>query len=149
MYRVHHRRTTCEYSDQCWRISSHPTRCTLHTQNIHTELMSWHLTQQVYLPRDAVLARYLLSSCVRLSVRVSQAGIVSKRMDESSWFLARKLPSTYPTLCCKEFQVSPKLDTSLWDFVNKTRRRRRRSSLLTTPIRQSTCRGCLLQVGQL
>ena len=35
-------------------------------------------------------------------------------------------------------------------FVNKTRRRRRRrSSLLTTPIRQSTSRGCLLQVGQL
>ena len=33
--------------------------------------------------------------------------------------------------------------------VNKTRRRRRRSSLLTTPIRQSTSRGCLLQVGQL
>ena len=34
--------------------------------------------------------------------------------------------------------------------VNKTRRRRRRrSSLLTTPMRQSTSRGCLLQVGQL
>ena len=33
--------------------------------------------------------------------------------------------------------------------VNKTRRRRRRSSLLTTSIRQSTSRGCLLQVGRL
>ena len=32
--------------------------------------------------------------------------------------------------------------------VNKTRRRRRRSSLLTTPIRQSTSGGCLLQVDQ-
>ena len=32
--------------------------------------------------------------------------------------------------------------------VNKTRRRRRRSRLLTAPIRQSTSRGCLLQVGQ-
>jgi len=33
--------------------------------------------------------------------------------------------------------------------VNKTRRRRQRSSLLTTPVRQPTSRGCLLQVGQL
>jgi len=33
MYRVHHRCTTCEYSDQCWRISSRLTRCTLHTRN--------------------------------------------------------------------------------------------------------------------
>jgi len=36
MYRAHHRCTTCEYSDQCWRISSRLTRCTLHTRNIHT-----------------------------------------------------------------------------------------------------------------
>ena len=36
----------------------------------------------IFLPRDAMLARYLLSSCVCLS----QAGTVSKRLDESSWF---------------------------------------------------------------
>ena len=39
---------------------------------------------------------------------------------------------------------SPQVDR----VVNKTRRRRWRSSLLTTPIRQSTSRGCLLQVDQ-
>ena len=32
---------------------------------------------------------------------------------------------------------------------SSSRRRRRRSSLLTTPVRQSTSRGCLLQVDQL
>jgi len=42
-----------------------------------------------FLPRDAILARYLLSSCVCLS----QAGIVPKRRDESSYFITRRYPS--------------------------------------------------------
>jgi len=42
-----------------------------------------------FLPRDATLARYLLSSCVCLS----QAGIVPKRTDESSYFTTRRYPS--------------------------------------------------------
>ena len=33
--------------------------------------------------------------------------------------------------------------------ASNSRRCRRRSSLLTTPVRQSMSRGCLLQVGQL
>jgi len=61
-----------------------------------------------FLPRDAMLARYMLSSCFP-SVRPSQAGIASKPLDESSWFLSRKIPSTYPTLCCKTSFVSPKI----------------------------------------
>jgi len=28
-----------------------------------------------------------------------QVGVISKRMNESSWFLARELLSTYPALC--------------------------------------------------
>ena len=58
-----------------------------------------------FLPCDAMLVQYMLSSCVRLSVCLSQAGIVSKRPEESSCFLARRLPSTYPTLFCKEIWV--------------------------------------------
>ena len=50
-----------------------------------------HDSRYVYavLPRDAMLAQYILSLCVRPSVRPSQAGIVglSKRLDESIWFL--------------------------------------------------------------
>jgi len=99
------------------------------------------------------------------SVCPSQAGTVSNPQDESSWFLAWRLPSTFPTLCFKhtEIWLSPKIRVlpsatlsqtpDLENFatakvdcvVNKTRRR---SSLLTTPKRQSTSRGCLLQVGQ-
>ena len=52
-----------------------------------------------YLPRDAMLARSTLSSFVCRSFLRSQAGIVWKRLDGSSWFLAWMLPSTYPTLC--------------------------------------------------
>jgi len=49
-----------------------------------------------FLPRDATLARSLLSSCVRPSVCPSQAGIVSKRLDESSWVLAWRLLPPIP-----------------------------------------------------
>ena len=71
-----------------------------------------HRNVTQFLPRDAMLARYLLSSCVSLSVRPSvrpsQAGIASKRLHKSSWYSARRLPSTYPTLCYKEIWASPK-----------------------------------------
>ena len=58
----------------------------------------WHYTSEAY----AVLA-------VCQSVRLSQAGIVSKRLDKSSWSFVWMLPSTYPTLCCKEIWVSAKI----------------------------------------
>ena len=52
-----------------------------------------------------------------------------------------------------DFVPTPDLEnfaTEVDSVVNNTRRRRRRrSSLLTTPIRQSTSRGFLLQVDQL
>jgi len=64
-----------------------------------------------------MLAPYLLS-CVPESVCLSQADVVSKRLDESSWFLAWRLPSIYPTLCCPKISVSPKIkNLSLWNFA--------------------------------
>jgi len=39
------------------------------------------LTTSMFLPRDAMLARYMLLPCVRLSVRLSHAGIVPKRLN--------------------------------------------------------------------
>ena len=46
--------------------------------------------------------------CLRLFLCRSQVGVLSKRMNESGWFLAWELPSTYPTLCFKEIQVPSK-----------------------------------------
>ena len=46
---------------------------------------------------------------VRPSVCLSQAGIVSRRLEESRWLLAWRLLSTYPTMCCKKIRTSPKL----------------------------------------
>jgi len=48
-----------------------------------------------------------LSVC--LSVYLSQVGVLSKQLNESDWFLARKLQSTYPTLCCKKIRVPLKM----------------------------------------
>jgi len=116
----------------------------------------------IILPRDALLARHMLSSGVCLCVR--QAGVVSKRLAESSSFWH----GGFLPLCYKEIRESPifrafpsgtlsqtsdlenfataSLSSCQWD---NDIRRRRRSSLWTTPIRQLTSGGCLLQVGQL
>ena len=55
---------------------------------------------------------------VCLSVRPSQAGIVSKRLDESSWvFLAWRLPSVSATLSVKVIWVSAKISAlPSWTF---------------------------------
>jgi len=67
-----------------------------------------------FLLRDAMLVQYLLSSCVC----PSQARIVSKRLDESSWVVICRPPFTYSTLLCKEIGYLQKnMGTSLWDFV--------------------------------
>jgi len=47
-----------------------------------------------------------LSVC--LSVCLSQVGVLSKRLDESSWFLTGRLLFTYPTLCFREFMYFQK-----------------------------------------
>ena len=53
-----------------------------------TDCALWIIKLTVFLPRDAMQARYMLSSCVlylylyvRLSVRPSHAGIVLKRLN--------------------------------------------------------------------
>ena len=47
---------------------------------------------------------------VRPSVRYTPVGLlVSKRLDGSTLFSARKLPSTYPTLRFIEIRVTPKV----------------------------------------
>ena len=54
-----------------------------------------------------ILGRLISNSAVRLriiamalclSVCLSQVGVLSKRLNESSWFEARELPSTHPPL---------------------------------------------------
>ena len=117
-----------------------------------------------FLPRDAMLARYMCR-CVCLSVRPPKAGLY--RHDWTNRAGSWHESFLQPTLECviSQFGYLQKLRyfflelyPKLWTWkisprqvdrvVNNTRRRRRRrrSSLLTTPIRQSTSRGCLLQL---
>jgi len=55
-------------------------------------------------PRRHSLQRYRHARCLS----PSEVGVLSKLMDGSSWFLARRLPSTYPTQSCDEIRLSPK-----------------------------------------
>jgi len=59
---------------------------------------------------------YQLYGPVSVCVCLSQVGVLSKRMNESSWFLAWELQSTYPTLCCKEIHYLQNKGTSLKNF---------------------------------
>jgi len=107
---------------------------------------SCRISSCFFLPRDAMLAWCMLSSCVCPSIRpfclsqvgvlpkrltvqdrdngrligtrmrcrmapfsMTQAGIVRKRLNRSSSFLAQRLPSAYPTLRWKGIELSPKL----------------------------------------
>ena len=59
---------------------------------------------QWFLPRDAMLARYTLSSCVRPSVCPSQAATGRIEL-----VLSWRFPSTYLTLFYNEIWVSPEI----------------------------------------
>jgi len=57
-----------------------------------------------FIPRDAMLVRYMwayICSSVYVSLLLSQVGVLSKRMNESSWFWHGSF-FPYPTLCYKE-----------------------------------------------
>ena len=59
-----------------------------------------------------ICATRVLAMVLCLSVCLSHVGVLSKRPSESSWFLACRLISAYPTLCYLEIQVYPKKRTS-------------------------------------
>jgi len=61
---------------------------------------------------------YVVCPSLCPSVCSSQAGIVSKPLDESSWFLAWRLSFTYRTLYFKEIWVSPKTLSQTMDLSN-------------------------------
>ena len=69
------------------------------------QLRSRPLISSFY-PRDAMLARL---PAMALCLCLSQVGVLSKRLNESGWFLVWELLSAYLTLCCKEIQVSSKI----------------------------------------
>jgi len=51
---------------------------------------------------------------------LSQVRVLSKRLNESGWFLAHELLSTYPTQCYKEIQVSSKITVLLTGTLLQT-----------------------------
>ena len=71
-----------------------------------------------------MIARHVLSSRVRLSVRPSFCHKpVLYRNDWTnppSWFLACGLPSTYPTLCCEDIWISSKISILASGTLSRT-----------------------------
>jgi len=113
-----------------------------------------------FLPRDAILA---LHCCRRVSVRLPvRHEPVVHRNDRTNraGFWRGGFPAPIPHCVVTKFGYLQKLtyfplelcrklrtkkSSQVNHVINKTRRR---SSLLTTPIRQSTSRGCLLEVDE-
>ena len=120
-----------------------------------------------FLPRDAMLVRYMLSSRVHLSVCHKHVLYGTDWTNRAGFWHRGFVPPTAHTVLYVNTGNSKKnYGTFLWDFVpnsglkkilrrqvdrvvNNACRRRRRLSLLTTPIRQSTSRVCLLQVDEM
>jgi len=74
---------------------------------IYTQTQYSNNNQFIFIARHYASAVFAVIVCP--SVRPSQAGIVSKRLDESSRYLVWRLPFTHPTLCYKEIWVYPKI----------------------------------------
>jgi len=87
--------------------------CTHCTFGSSYELYHAHLccfvTQEALLPQRDRATRLCQHHAVALCLCLSQVGVLSKSLNESSWFLTRELPSTYPTLYSQEIRVSPKI----------------------------------------
>jgi len=62
-----------------------------------------------------------LSVSLPVCVCLSQVDVLSKQLDESSWFLARELPSTYPTMRKNEIRVTSKIRVLPYETVSQTR----------------------------
>jgi len=110
-----------------------------------------------FLLRDAMLVQYLLSSCVC----PSQARIVSKRLDESSWVVICRPPFTYSTLLCKEIgylqkiwvlpsgTLSQTLDLENFSTASQSRCQQKSFTVeLVNDGRRIVAVQCLLHVGQ-
>jgi len=75
------------------------------------------------------------TSHVPVSVRLSQVGVLSKRLNESSWFVARELPSTRPIVYIVlkgNSVISKNKGISLWNFVLNSGRHIDRRNVLST-----------------
>jgi len=72
--------------------------------------------------RYASAGTIAMALCLSVSVSVclSQVGVLPKRLNESSWFLAWELPSSYLTLCKKKFGYLKHKGTFLWNFVQNS-----------------------------
>ena len=84
-----------------------------------------HELKVVFTTRHFPSAIYAMA-CVH--VRLSQVGVVSKRMNESSWVLgAWELPFSYPALSYKEIRADlPPIMrvTFVWNFAPKSKLRK-------------------------
>jgi len=56
-----------------------------------------------FYPRYAMPARVLNDGPMSVCVRLSQVGVLSKRLNQSAWFWARGLLSTYPKEITSKF----------------------------------------------
>ena len=101
----------------CVGVATLPTA--IHLLLTYLLLLTHSASQPPLILPDAMSVRVQLRHgvCVCLSVCVSQVGVLSKRMDGSSWLLAWRLLSTYLTLCYRDIPVSGKIKVGYFPFL--------------------------------
>ena len=74
------------------------------------KLTVFHMKCVIVTARRYASAVYAMALCLSsVSVCPSQVGVLLKWLNGLSGFSARRLPSSYLTLCCKEIRVTPKI----------------------------------------
>jgi len=108
---------------------------------VATYIITVHAQVRVFTARRYASAAFAVIACPSLCLSVRYKSVLYRNdcRDEMSWFWHRSFFPPIPHCVIRKFGY---LQNLVDRVVNKTRRRRR-SSLLTTPVRQSTSRGCL------
>ena len=95
-------RQKTQFTQQAYTWQSLPLWVKRHcatSENLPTQIHLNNMVLNFYRAMLCIRGMGLLAMTLCLSFRPSQVGVLQRRLNESSWFLARELPSTRPRLC--------------------------------------------------
>jgi len=76
---------------------------------VHLHIVLQNVQRPVFTSRRYASAVYAMAPCPSVCIRLSQVGVLSKRLKKSSWFLARGASFNLPNTVFKKIRVSPKI----------------------------------------
>ena len=91
--------------------------------------LAFFLPARRYASADTSYGSVSVCLCLSVCICLLQVGVLSRRMNESSWFLAWELFSTYPACILRKFGYLQSKSTFFWNFVPNSRLRKFRHGI--------------------